>query len=282
MGWRYEGVFASRRVRGGNIYICFTHTEAERLKPFLIDRLATHGKCSESERGQARWGECQWPITDHSMATGSSVPKLALLSVPTKALSMSFISLIVKPLAYLGLPSYLLHRLSKSSPLTRFYICNFLYLCSISFCSSLGFLSAIPLSLMGRRYDVNYVVARSFYAIFNRLSGLRIVVEGEEHLQTRPCILIGNHQSMIDVFCLGRCVASPIHLLHGLIDGQHVPNGNPNNGQKVTQIYTTLWSIPAGRRRSVYRSRQQCGRRAVTSSCRRRTEEASHLDLGFP
>jgi len=56
---------------------------------------------------------------------------------------------------------------------------------------------------MGRRYDVNYVVARTFYAIFSRLAGLRIVVEGEEHLQTRPCVFIGNHQSMVDILCLG-------------------------------------------------------------------------------
>jgi lysophosphatidate acyltransferase len=149
----------------------------------------------------------------------SSAPKAVQLSVrvPTKALGMSFISLIVKPLAYLGLPSYLLHRLSKSSPRTRYYICNVLYVCCLGFCSFLGFSAAFPLYLLGRRYDVNFIVARTFYAIFSRLSGLRIIVEGEEHLQTRPCVFVVNHQSMIDVLCLGRCVASPTYLLHGLI-----------------------------------------------------------------
>ncbi|KAH9977690.1 hypothetical protein BGW80DRAFT_1283746, partial [Lactifluus volemus] len=128
---------------------------------------------------------------------------------------MSFVSLTVKALAYFGLPSYLLHRLSQSSPLTRYYLCNILYVCSIGFCSSVAFCSALPLYLLGRRYDVNFVAARTFYTIFSRLSGLRIVVEGKEHLQVRPCVMIGNHQSMLDILFLSACVTSPIYLLQG-------------------------------------------------------------------
>jgi len=62
---------------------------------------------------------------------------------------------------------------------------------------------ALPLSLMGRRYDVNYVVARTFYATFGRLVGVEIIVEGEEYLKIRPCVYVGNHQTMLDVLCLG-------------------------------------------------------------------------------
>lgn len=123
---------------------------------------------------------------------------------------MSFLSLILKPLAYLGLPAYLLHRFSRTSPLLRYHLHNILYVCSLSFCSTLGFCVAFPLSLVGRRYDVNYVVARTFYAIFSRLVGIEIIVEGQEHLNTRPCVFVGNHQSMLDVLCLGRCVTSPV------------------------------------------------------------------------
>lgn len=140
------------------------------------------------------------------MASGSSVPKEALLRVATKPHRMSLLSLILKPLAYLGLPAYILHRLSRTSPLIRYHIHNILFVCSLSFCSTLGFSVALPLSLVGRRYDVNYVVARTFYAIFGRLVGLKIIVEGEEYLQTRPCVFVGNHQTMLDVLCLGRCV----------------------------------------------------------------------------
>ena len=144
------------------------------------------------------------------MSTGSSVPKAALLRVATKPHYMSFLSLILKPLAYLGLPAYILHRFSQTSPLIRYHLHNILYVCSLSFCSTLGFCVALPLSLVGRRYDVNYVVARTFYAIFSRLVGVEIIVEGEEHLKTRPCVFVGNHQSMLDVLCLGRCVTSPV------------------------------------------------------------------------
>jgi hypothetical protein len=147
----------------------------------------------------------------------SSAPKVALSSVPTKPQSMSFIAFILKPVAYFGLPVYLIHRLSKTSPLVRYYIRNVYYVFSLSFCSTLGFCTALPLSLLGRRHDVNYVVARTFYAIFSRLSGIDIVVESEEHLQIRPCVFVGNHQSMVDVLFLGRCVASPVLLLHKLI-----------------------------------------------------------------
>ena len=129
---------------------------------------------------------------------------------PTKPRSMSFSALILKPLAYFGLPVYLIHRLSQTSPRIRYYIRNILYICSVGFCSTLGFCSALPLFLLGRRYDVNYIVARSFYATFGRLSGLQVVVEGEEHLQTRPCVMVGNHQSMLDLLYLGRCV---VHIL---------------------------------------------------------------------
>jgi lysophosphatidate acyltransferase len=148
----------------------------------------------------------------------SSAPKAAQLSLPTKALSMSFVvSLIVKPLAYLGLPSYILHRLSWSSPRTRYYTCNILFACSVGICSSLLVCAAFPLYLLGRRYDVNYYFVHSFCYIFSKLSGLRVVVEGEEHLQRRPYVLLGNHQSMLDLFFSGRCVASPIFPFHGLI-----------------------------------------------------------------
>jgi len=125
----------------------------------------------------------------------SSAPKAALLIVPRNPHTMYIVSLILKPLAYFGLPAYLIHRLSQTSPLVRYYVRSIFYVCSLGFYSTLGFCAALPLSLMGRRYDVNYVVARTFYAIFSRLSGIKIVVEGEEHLQMRPCVFIGNHQT---------------------------------------------------------------------------------------
>src|SRR5579863_10072206 len=139
----------------------------------------------------------------------SSAPKVAPLSVLTKPQNMSFIALILKPVAYLGLPAYFLHRLSQTSPLARYYVRTALYILSLSFCSTVGFCTALPLSLLGRRHDVNYVVARTFYAIFSRLSDIHIVVDDEENLQMGPCVFVGNHQSMLDVHFLGRCASVP-------------------------------------------------------------------------
>src|SRR5712671_3984478 len=98
----------------------------------------------------------------------SSAPKAALLIVPRNPHhSMYIVSLILKPLAYVGLPAYLIHRLSQTSPLVRYYVRTIFYVCSLGLCSTLGFCTALPLSFIGRRYDVNYVVARTFYALFS-------------------------------------------------------------------------------------------------------------------
>ncbi|KAI0303997.1 1-acyl-sn-glycerol-3-phosphate-acyltransferase [Russula brevipes] len=185
---------------------------------------------------------------------------------------MSFIALILKPLAYLGLPAYLIHRLSQTSPLIRYYVRNVLYVCSLGFCSTLGFCAALPLSLVGRRYDVNYVVARTFYAIFSRLSGIQIVVEGEEHLQMRPCVFLGNHQSMLDVLYLGSLFPSGTRIMakkslkYIPIFGQFMQAGGAvfvdrgNNavavrslqaaGEEIRRRHTSLWVFPEGTRTS--------------------------------
>jgi hypothetical protein len=184
-------------------------------------------------------------------------PKVALLKRTDQVPSMSFSTLILKPLAYFGLPVYILHHLSQTSPLIRYYIRNILYVCSIGFASTVGFCAAVPLTLMGRRYDVNYIGARTFYATFGSLTGLRVLVEGEEHLETRPCVLVGNHQSMLDLLYIGRCAASlvfPFSLFSS--PGQHLPKGNSDDVQTVTQVCAAPRSIHASRRRSLYRSEQ--------------------------
>jgi len=63
---------------------------------------------------------------------------------------------------------------------------------------------AVGMSLAGRRFDINWVVARSFYFLGSRLLDIKFVVEGEEHLETRPAILVGNHQSVLDILYIGR------------------------------------------------------------------------------
>lgn len=118
---------------------------------------------------------------------------------------MSIFSLI-KPLAYLSLPVFVLHTLSQSSPIVRYYVRLSLYLSSLGICSAWGAFISIPMSIVGRRFDINWVVARTFYLIGGKASGIDIVVEGEEYLDTCPAIFVGNHQSMLDILYIGRRV----------------------------------------------------------------------------
>lgn len=60
------------------------------------------------------------------------------------------------------------------------------------------------MTVTDRRFDINYVVARSFYFIGRKALGISFIVEGEHHLTGGPAVLIGNHQSMLDILYLGR------------------------------------------------------------------------------
>lgn len=102
--------------------------------------------------------------------------------------------------------SFLLLTLASArSQKARYYLNSFLYMFSMGVCSSLGVVYAVFLSLLpGKRFNTNYFVARTFYAMAGTLIGYKITVEGAEHLQTRPSIMLGNHQSMLDILYLGR------------------------------------------------------------------------------
>ena len=58
------------------------------------------------------------------------------------------------------------------------------------------------MSLVGRSKDINYIVARTFHALVAPLVGWRFIVEGQEHLDdNKPAVVLGNHQTMIDILC---------------------------------------------------------------------------------
>ena len=119
---------------------------------------------------------------------------------------MSILASIIKPLAYVSLPVFALKTFADSRPIARYYVRIGLYLSTIGVCSLWGVICSIGMGLSGRRFDVFYVVARSFYYLASRMVGIRLIVEGEEYLETRPSVLVGNHQSMLDILYLGRCV----------------------------------------------------------------------------
>lgn len=63
---------------------------------------------------------------------------------------------------------------------------------------------AAGMSVIGRRFDVNYLVARTFYALAGTVLNLDIKVEGEEYLDMQPAVLMANHQTMLDILVVGR------------------------------------------------------------------------------
>ncbi|KAG0709908.1 hypothetical protein DFH29DRAFT_792958 [Suillus ampliporus] len=117
---------------------------------------------------------------------------------------MSFLAFFIKPLAYISVPVILLRTVASTSPIGRYYVQLTVYLGTLVVFSTWGVVVAVGMSLIGRRHDVNYVVARSFYAIASRVLDIQVEVEGEEHLQTCPMVMVGNHQSMLDILYLGR------------------------------------------------------------------------------
>jgi len=102
------------------------------------------------------------------------------------------------------LPLLVFRSIASNTPTCRYYWRLTVFLGSLVVVSTWGVAVAVGMTLVGRRNDVNYVVARTFYALASYALDIKVVVEGEEHLQTRPAVMVSNHQSMLDILCLGR------------------------------------------------------------------------------
>lgn len=121
---------------------------------------------------------------------------------------MFLLTWFVKPLFYLSPIIFVGYAVS---PTCRYYLRVGMFAGCLSMVGvTCGFIAA-GMSLAGMTYDVNYVVGNSFYWLAHRVLDITIEVEGEEHLQNRPAVMVGNHQSMLDILWLGRYVliASP-------------------------------------------------------------------------
>ncbi|KAK4702501.1 lysophosphatidate acyltransferase, partial [Phenoliferia sp. Uapishka_3] len=97
--------------------------------------------------------------------------------------------------------------LSRQFSVIRYYTRLGLFLGGLASCSVWGVVVSIAYGLMGRRSDSNWKVARSFHAIVAPLVGWKFRVEGEEYLteqQYKPAVVVGNHQTMIDILYLGK------------------------------------------------------------------------------
>lgn len=113
---------------------------------------------------------------------------------------------LLRSFASIGTLSFLLLTLASSrSRRARFYLNTILYMFGMSVCSSIGVTYGLLSCLWpGKRLNTNYVVARSFYYLMRTLIGVSVTMEGEKNLSRRPAIIVGNHQSMLDILYLGR------------------------------------------------------------------------------
>jgi lysophosphatidate acyltransferase len=77
---------------------------------------------------------------------------------------------------------------------------------SLLICATYGVLASVALRAVGQHRLAQWATARSFDFVMRYTTGVRfIIIEGEEHLTTkRPMVIIGNHQTELDVLFLGR------------------------------------------------------------------------------
>ncbi|KAK0569632.1 1-acylglycerol-3-phosphate O-acyltransferase [Tilletia horrida] len=117
------------------------------------------------------------------------------MAVVTRTITYSLTSTLV-----------ILTLLAPRSRKARFYLNVVLYTLGLGACSIWGVIVSVLMALIpGQRLNINKVVARSFYYLTGTLTGVRFQVEGEENFEkARPAVLVGNHQSSIDILYLGR------------------------------------------------------------------------------
>ena len=109
---------------------------------------------------------------------------------------------LVSTVAYLTL-TFVLIVSSSISPNMGFYgrlLAS--YFCLLA-CSIYGVIASLVLRAIGHPGLSQWAVARAFKYSMKYTTGVEFVVSGEEHLQTRPAVLIGNHQTELDVLMLG-------------------------------------------------------------------------------
>ncbi|KAF9448996.1 1-acylglycerol-3-phosphate O [Macrolepiota fuliginosa MF-IS2] len=126
---------------------------------------------------------------------------------------MGLFSSIFKPLAYLSLPVFLFGSISAASPKGQYYTRVFIYLGTLAGVATASIATAAALTILGRPHDVNYYVAGMFYTLASKFLDLKVEVEGEEHLDNKPAVILCNHQSVVDILIIGRTMRKGTSML---------------------------------------------------------------------
>lgn len=106
---------------------------------------------------------------------------------------------------YSGLTGLLFALSAMGLPRASFFARLLTAYASLVVCAIYGILTSILLRPFGRHRIVQYLTARAFKLTMYLSTGVRFqIVSGKEYLEARrPCVIIGNHQSELDVLFLG-------------------------------------------------------------------------------
>lgn len=117
---------------------------------------------------------------------------------------MSILSLCVTGALYYALLTLSLFALSTILPKAGFFARCLSSYAALVFSAVYGVISSIILRLVGYGGVSQWATARCFKWVMLLVTGARFdIVDGVEHLSTRPAVFIGNHQTELDVLLLG-------------------------------------------------------------------------------
>ncbi|KAA8652388.1 hypothetical protein EYZ11_007083 [Aspergillus tanneri] len=117
---------------------------------------------------------------------------------------MSVFSYIVSGVSSFVAVTLSLFALGQKVPRAAFFARCFAAYGSLLLCAIYGVIASIILRLAGYGRVSQWATARSFKWVMRCTTGVQFdIIEGKEHLSTRPAVFISNHQSELDVLMLG-------------------------------------------------------------------------------
>ncbi|PYI30526.1 1-acyl-sn-glycerol-3-phosphate acyltransferase [Aspergillus indologenus CBS 114.80] len=117
---------------------------------------------------------------------------------------MSFFSYVASGISSFVVVTLSLFALGQKVPRAAFVARCLAAYGSLLLCATYGVVASIVLRLAGYGRVSQWATARSFKWVMRYTTGVQFdIVEGVEHLSTRPAVFISNHQSELDVLMLG-------------------------------------------------------------------------------
>ena len=133
-----------------------------------------------------------------------TLPPLKRSSVPLPSMNLFLDYLLKFFFLYTGLTTSLFSMSWLGSQGASFYARILTSYACLVVCSIYGFLAAILLRLVGLHRISQWATARAFKYTMRYSTGVRFnIISGKQHLSTRPCVIVGNHQTELDVLMLG-------------------------------------------------------------------------------